>query len=98
MGERIGKYLRHKEEVQEAFNAPQNKRLKYAAITVITLLCILQLTILVLLVNDSLSERGLLIWKICSGLLALLFIALYLIWAYRSYRLYFQNRFSKLRK
>lgn len=84
------KYLREQEETRNLYNAPENRRLKYCAIAIITFVIILLLSMTIWI--DEISSNALLIMRGCAGLGATLFVVIVGILAYRVNKQYISNR------
>lgn len=83
-------YWRHKEEIDRRFNAPENRRLKYAAFAVIGAVIAAQIALIFFL--DDISERTRLFVQGCIGLGAIVFVVLMVVLTYRVYSDYFHSR------
>ena len=68
------KFLQRKNEIDELYNAPQNRRLKYSAIAVIAVAVLLLLSMLIWI--DKIPVKAMLFMRGCAGLGALIFVIL----------------------
>ena len=83
------KYLREREELRNLYNAPENRRLKYCAITIIAIVINLLLSMTVWV--DEISSKALLIMRGCAGLGAILFVVIVGILSYRVNKQHISN-------
>ena len=86
----MDKYLREREELRGLYNAPENKRLKYCAITIIAIVIILLLSMTIWI--DRISANAILIMRGCAGLGATLFVIVVGILSYRVNKQHISNR------
>jgi hypothetical protein len=88
----MNRYLEHHDEINRLFNAPKYKRFKYAALIVIGVVIVAQLSMIIW--ANAISERTKLFMQGCIGLGAIIFVILVVILAYRVYSEYFFKRYS----
>ena len=89
----MDKYLRECEELRDLYNAPENKRLKYCAITIIAIVIILLLSMTIWV--NKISTNVLLIMRGCAGLGATIFVVIVGILSYRVNKQHINNRKKK---
>ncbi len=77
----MDKYLQEREELRKLYNAPENRRLKYCAITIIAIVIILLLSMTIWV--NKISSFALLIMRGCAGLGATIFVVIVGILSYR---------------
>lgn len=85
--------MQEREEINRRYNMPGNRRLKYAALTVIGIVILLLLSMIVWI--DAIPYRGMLIIRGCAGLGAIIFIVLVGILSYRVNKQHIINRRKK---
>lgn len=78
---KVSGYLQDREDINRLYNAPENRRLKYAAMAVIGVVIILLLSMVVWF--DDISPKAMLIMRGCAGLGAIIFVVLVGILTYR---------------
>ena len=89
---------KEKEEWHKIINSPINRKLKYTALSFISVSIVL--LIIILLWFETLSQKTYLIMRGCSGLFAIIFAIIVTIYLYRintafhnqKYRIYHENR------
>ncbi len=86
----MNKYLREREELNNLYDAPENRRLKYCAIIIIALVIILLLSIVIW--GDKMSGKEILIMRGCAGLGAIIFGVIYGVLSYRVNKQHIRNR------
>lgn len=89
----MNKYPNHRNEINQLFNAPQHRRLKYAALTVIGIVIALQIVMIIWI--DEIPDRTILIMRGCAGVGAIIFVVLVTIIAFRVYSEYFKTRWDR---
>ena len=77
----MDKYLQEREELRNLYNAPKYIRMKYCAITIITIVIILLLSMTIWV--DKIPSNVILIMRGCAGLGAILFVVIVGILSYR---------------
>lgn len=90
MKRNLERYVREREEINSLYNAPRNKRLKYAALAAIGVSIALMLAMIFLM--DELSVRTMMIMRGCAGLGAIVFVVLCGVLAYRVNKEHLQER------
>lgn len=78
---KVSGYLQEREEMNRLYNAPENRRLKYAAMAVVGVVVILLLSMVILF--DDISPETMLIMRGCAGLWAIIFVVLVGLLTYR---------------
>ncbi len=91
----MNKYLQEREELNNLYDAPENRRLKYCAITIIALVIILLLSMTIWI--DKISTTGILIMRGCAGLGAIAFVIIVGILSYHVNKQHISNRKNKNR-
>lgn len=86
---RLNKFLKDRDAINQLYNAPENRRLKYAALAVITVVIILLLSMIIWL--EDMSSKTMLIMRGCAGLGAIVFVALVGILSYRVNKQHLDN-------
>ena len=86
----MNNYWRFKDDVTRLYNAPEYRRLKYAAIIVIGLVILAQIAMIIW--RDDISERTRLFIQGSSGLGAIVFVILIAVWSYKVFSEYFGAR------
>ena len=84
------KYLQEREELKNLYNSPENRRLKYCAITIITIVIILLLSMTIWV--NKISSNVLLIMRGCAGLGAVLFVVIVGFLSYRVNKQHISHR------
>lgn len=84
--DKLNKYLREREELSNLYNTPENRHLKYSAITIIVIVIILLLSITVWF--DKISHTAMIIMRGCVGLGVILLAIIVGVLSYRIYRYY----------
>lgn len=78
--------LGDRDEIRRLYNKPANRRLKNWALGIISVAAVILISIIFLM--DCVSFKVILLLKICAGLLAMVFAALYVSLVYRVYSEY----------
>lgn len=86
----MNKYLQERKELNNLYDAPENRRLKYCAITIISLVIILLFCMIIWI--DEISTTGILIMRGCAGLGAIAFVIIVGILSYRVNKQHISNR------
>lgn len=86
----MNKYLQERDELKHLYDAPENRRLKYCAITIIAIVIILLLSMTIWI--DKISNTARLIMRGCAGLGAILFVVIVGILSYRVNKQHMSNR------
>lgn len=82
--------MREREELKNLYNAPENRRLKYCAMAIISLVIVLMLSMIIWI--DEISPKAMLIMRGCAGLGAVLFVVIVGILSYRVNKQYISKR------
>ena len=77
----MNKRLQEREEINNLYNLPENRRLKYVALAVMAVVVVLLLSMTIWL--ENIPPKVLLIIRGCAGLGALVFVVLVGILTYR---------------
>ncbi len=86
----MSKYLQEREAIDQLYNAPENRRLKYAAFAVIAVVIILLLSMTIWI--DRIPAKAMLIMRGCAGLGAMIFVVLVGVLSYRVNKKHIENR------
>ena len=86
----MNRYLQDRAELIALYNAPENRPLKYFAITIIAIVIVLLLSITIW--NNDISTNAMLIMRGCAGLGATLFVVIVGIISYRVNKKHIINR------
>ncbi len=95
MDKHLNKYLRERKKMNENYNAPKYRNLKYTALTVIAVAIILLLCISFGI--NNISPKAMLIMQGCAGLCALIFVVLVTIITYRANKEHINNHINNSR-
>lgn len=83
---------KRKRELDKLYQKPANRRLKYLAVGFAVIAIALMIAMILLI--DSLSWRTMMLLRGCTGLSAIIFVALTGVLVYRVNREYYKERFS----
>ena len=86
-------YWQNKYDIDNLFNAPQFKQIKYAALIVIGIIIAIQIATIVWI--DSIPYKTMIFLRGCVGLGAIIFVIIATILAYKVHSEYFRNRNKK---
>lgn len=86
----MNRYLQEHEELNNLYNAPENRRLKHIAIAIITIVIVLLLSITIWI--DDISTNAMLIMRGCAGFGAAMFVVIVGIMSYRVNKKHIINR------
>jgi hypothetical protein len=87
------RYWQNKQDINQLFNAPQFRKLKYAALTVIAIVIAVQLAMIIWL--DHIPYKTMLFLRVCVGGGAIIFVILVAILVYKAYSEYFHDQYKK---
>lgn len=90
MDKYLNKYLQDREKMNQLYNAPRYRTLKYAALVFIAVAIILLLCTAFWI--DNISPKAMLIMRGCAGLCAITFVALITITTYKANKEHITNR------
>ncbi len=82
-------FQKDRDAVNRLYDAPENRRLKHAALAVITVVVILLLSMVIWL--EDISSKTMLIMRGCAGLGAIVFVALVGVLSYRVNKRHLDN-------
>lgn len=85
-------FWQHKQDINQLFNAPQFRKLKYAALIVIGLVIALQLAMIFCM--EHIPYKTMLFLRGCVGAGAIVFVILVAILAYKVYSEHFRNKYK----
>lgn len=86
-------YWQNKYDINQLFNAPQFRKLKYSALIVIGISSATMLAMIFWI--DVIPYKTMLFLRGCVGIGAIVFIILVAILAYQVYSEYFHNKYNK---
>ncbi len=86
-------YWQNKKDINQLFNAPQFRKLKYTALIVIAIVIVDQHAMVFLL--EHIPYKTMLFLRGCVGVGAVIFVILVAILVYKAYSEYFHDRYSQ---
>lgn len=86
----MNKYFQEREELNNLYNAPEYRRLKYCAFAFIAVAICLLLAISIW--SDKISVNAMLVMRGCAGVCAIIFVVIVGILSYRVNKQHVNNR------
>lgn len=86
----MNNYWQYRDDINRLFSAPKHRCLKYASFIVIALVILTQIAMIIWL--DDIPDRTKLFIRGCIGLVAIIFVILVAIWAYKVFSEYFRAK------
>lgn len=92
----MNNYRQQHDEINQLFNAPKHRRLKYIALTVISAVIAAQISMIIWI--DDIPNRIKVFIQGCIGIGAIVFVLLVAIIAYRVFTEYFRSKYDRNNK